>query len=87
MKRALMTTTIVFGLIASVASAQPAKEIAAVPQVDPSGTMAEDQALEAYRQNINPNVVVPTTGPYDERDRYAAPNGYELPGYGRLPPS
>jgi hypothetical protein len=90
MKKSLVALTLLLGLSAGVAVAAPVTQTAAAPQQlsdAPQGTPTEDEALKAYQDNTNPNVSVPTTGIYDERDRYTAPNGYELPGYGRLPPS
>jgi hypothetical protein len=90
MKKSLVALTLLLGLSAGAAVAAPANQTAAAPQQfsdQPQGTPGEDEALKAYENNTNPNVSVPTTGPYDERDRYTGPNGYQLPGYGRLPPS
>jgi hypothetical protein len=89
MKKSLATVVLLLGLAAGTPLAAQAAQIATAPTYPSSlqGTPSENEALKAYQDNINPSVTVPTTGPYDQRDRYTAPNGYQLPGYGRLPPS
>ena len=89
MNKSLIAVTLLLGLSTGVAVAAPPSEILPTSQVaeQPQGTAAENEALRAYKQNINPEVLMPTTSPYDLRDRYTAPNGYELPGYGSLPPA
>ena len=79
MKQPFFAATLLLGLSAGLAFAAPAAPT--------EGTPSESAALKAYEANTNPSVSVPTTGPYDARDRYTAPNGYQLPGYGLLPPS
>jgi hypothetical protein len=44
----------------------------------------ENAALQDYKANINPNWNVPTTGIYDEEDRYTGPMGTPLPGWGAV---
>ncbi len=88
MNKGLIALTILLGLSAGTALAAPVEQTATAPQsYSLQGTPGEQEALKAYENNTNPDVTVPTTGPYDERDRYTAPNGYQLPGYGLLPPS
>ena len=89
MNKNLLAFTLLLGLATGAAFTAPVQATAAAPAYPSSlqGTPSENEALKAYEDNINPSVTVPTTGPYDERDRYTAPNGYQLPGYGRLPPS
>ena len=88
MNKKLVALTILLAASAGSALAAPVTQTAAAPQFGyEQGTPGEQEALKAYEDNINPSVTVPTTGPYDLRDRYTAPNGYQLPGYGRLPPS
>jgi len=89
MKRNLLAFALLLGLASGATFTAQAEQIATAPAYPSSlqGTPGENEALKAYQGNINPNVTVPTTGPYDQRDRYTAPNGYQLPGYGRLPPS
>ena len=89
MYKSLIALSLLVGLSTGVAVAAPVDQVTTSQQVaeQPQGTVTEDDALKAYTNNTNPDVSVPTTGPYDERDRYTGPNGFELPGYGRLPPS
>jgi hypothetical protein len=38
--------------------------------------------LRDYRANVNPNSNIPTTGVYDQGDRFEGPTGRPLPGWG-----
>jgi hypothetical protein len=44
----------------------------------------EQEAFDAYRHNINPEAVVPSTGIYDDSDRFTGPRGNPLPGWGSV---
>ena len=50
----------------------------------PPATVTGNAALRDYNANINPNVNIPTTGIYDQADRYTGPDGRPLPGWGSL---
>jgi len=72
--------------MALVATAQaqevipPSQQTASQPPAEVTG----NAALRDYNANINPNVNVPTTGIYDESDRYSGPDGRPLPGWGSV---
>ena len=89
MNKLFIAMTLSFALSTGVALAAPADQVTPPEQVaaQPQGMTTEDKAFKAFENDTNPNVSVPTTGIYDERDRYIGPTGYPLPGYGRLPPS
>ena len=50
----------------------------------PFQTRRNSAALRDYQQNINPNSNIPTTGIYDQEDRFEDPTGRPLPGWGSV---
>lgn len=95
MKASLLGMTLAFGLASGIAVAQAAdmsstQQIAAQPQIATSATTTEQQSFQAFKANINPTTVVPTTGGYyDQEDQYVGPHGYPLTGWREVgnPPS
>lgn len=95
MKASLLGITLAFGLASGIAAAQAAdmsstQQIAAQPQLTDSVTATEQQSFQAFKANVNPTFVVPTTGGYyDQEDQYVGPHGYALTGWRELanPPS
>ena len=53
-------------------------------------TTTEQDSFQAFKANINPTFVVPTTGSYyDQEDQYVGTHGYPLGGWKEVgnPPS
>jgi len=96
MKASLLATTLVLGIASGVAAAQAA-DMSSAPQIaaqaqttTPSMTMTEQGSFQAFKANINPTFVVPTTGSYyDPEDQYVGPHGHPLGGWKEVgnPPS
>ncbi|HEY3916506.1 MAG TPA: hypothetical protein VGL83_01875 [Stellaceae bacterium] len=91
MKISLLATTLVLGLTAGLAVAQAAETAPAQVAIQPSAaaTTTEQQAFSAFKANINPTVVVKTTGDYDQEDMFVGPHGFPLTGWREIsnPPS
>lgn len=97
MKASFLGMTLAFGLASGIVAAQAAdmtatqqQQVAAQPQSATSMTMTEQQSFQAFKANINPTFVVPTTGGYyDQEDKYVGPHGYPLTGWREVanPPS
>jgi hypothetical protein len=88
MKKSLAALALAFILPAGLAMAapqnmtQPTQQVAAQP-----GQQAQDTADSSYRAfkaNINPSAVVPTTGPYDQEDAYTGRHGFPLEGWSQV---
>jgi hypothetical protein len=92
MKASLLGITLAFGLASGIAAAQAA-DLSSTQQVaaQPATTMTttEQDSFQAFKANINPAFVVPTTGPYDQEDQYVGTHGYPLGGWKEVgnPPS
>jgi hypothetical protein len=89
MKKSVLALSLALGFslgLGAVARAdQTAPASAAPPQTAQAPSQAtENAALQDYKANINPNWNVPTTGIYDEEDRYTGPTGTPLPGWGAI---
>ena len=65
----------------------PAEQQALAPGQQQQAT--EQSSYGAFKANINPDVVVPTTGVYDEGDAFVGRHGFPLEGWSQvnLPPS
>ncbi|HXE27029.1 MAG TPA: hypothetical protein VN656_00875 [Stellaceae bacterium] len=95
MKASLLGITLALGLASGVVAAQAAdtsstQQVAAQPQSATSMTTTEQDSFQAFKANINPTFVVPTTGGYyDQEDQYVGPHGYPLTGWREIgnPPS
>jgi hypothetical protein len=97
MKASLLGMTLAFGLASGTVAVQAAEmssaqqqQVAAHPQTATSMTTTEQDSFQAFKANINPTFVVPTTGGYyDQEDQYVGPHGYPLTGWRELgnPPS
>jgi hypothetical protein len=95
MKASLLGITLAFGLASGIVAAQAADmsstpQVAAQPQSATSMTTTEQDSFQAFKANINPTFVVPTTGGYyDQEDQYVGPRGYPLTGWREIgnPPS
>ncbi len=89
MKKSVLALSLALALslgLGAVARADDTAPASATPpqtaQV-PSQT-TENAALHDYNANINPNWNIPTTGIYDQGDRYTGPTGTPLPGWGAV---
>lgn len=77
--RSFLAVTLALGLTAGIAGAARADQSSVVsPATNPQAT--QTASINAYKANINPDATVPTTGVYDEADRFVGPNGFPLPG-------
>jgi hypothetical protein len=98
MNRSLLAFTLVlllgFGAwLAAIAHSEPSETLAQPPQSPEQSaempyagfkTYQSDRALQDYQANINPNSNVPTTGIYDQGDRFRDATGRPLPGWGSV---
>ena len=97
MKASLLGITFAVGLTSSMAAAQaadmaPISQDATQPQSSPWTTTTAQQSFQAFKANINPTFVVPTTGGdgyYDQEDQFVGPHGHPLGGWKEIsnPPS
>jgi hypothetical protein len=95
MKASLLGITLAFGLASGIVAAQAAdmsatQQVATQPQSAATMTTTEQDSFQAFKSNVNPTFVVPTTGAYyDEEDQYVNPQGYPLGGWKEIanPPS
>jgi hypothetical protein len=96
MKASLLGITLAFGLASGIVAAQAAdmastqQQVAAQPQAATTMTTTEQDSFQAFKANINPTFVVPTTGSYyDQEDQYVGTHGYPLGGWKEIgnPPS
>ena len=88
MKKSLAALALAFILPAGLAMAAPqnvippSQQVAAQPGQQAQST--EQSSFQAYKANINPNVVVPTTGVYDQGDAYVGSHGFPLEGWSQI---
>ena len=95
MKASLLGITLAFGLASGIVAAQAAdatsaQQVAAQPQASASTTTTEQDSFQAFKENVNPTYVVPTTGGYyDQEDQFVNQQGYPLGGWKEIanPPS
>jgi hypothetical protein len=95
MKASLLGITLAFGLASGIVAAHAAdvtatQQVAAQPQAAVSTTTTEQDSFQAFKANINPTYVVPTTGGYyDQEDQFVNQQGYPLGGWKEIgnPPS
>lgn len=93
MKASLLGITLAFGLASGIVAAHAAdismQQVAAQPQAATTMTATEQDSFQAFKANVNPTFVVPTTGPYDQEDQYVNSRGYPLGGWKEIsnPPS
>ena len=93
MKKSLAALALAFSLPAGLAMAEPqnvippsqqvaSQEVATQPGQQAQAT--EQSSFQAFKANINPNVVVPTTGVYDQGDAYVGTDGFPLEGWSQV---
>ena len=93
MRMSLAAIALALSLPAGIAFAEPqnvvppAQQQALQPGQQQQAT--ESSSFQAYKANVNPNVVVPTTGVYDQGDAFTNPRGFPLEGWQQInnPPS
>ncbi|HWE75525.1 MAG TPA: hypothetical protein VG328_20360 [Stellaceae bacterium] len=88
MKKSLAALALAFILPAGLAMAEPQNVITPSQQVaaqpGQQAVTTEQSSFQAYKANINPNVVVPTTGIYDQGDAYVGSHGFPLEGWSQV---
>ena len=91
MKKSLAALALAFILPAGLAMAEPqnvippSDQVAAQLATQPGQAQATEQSsFQAFKANINPNVVVPTTGVYDQGDAYVGSHGFPLEGWSQI---
>ena len=95
MKASLLGITLAFGLASGIVAAQAAdmsstQQVAAQPQSATTMSTTEQDSFRAFKANVNPASVVPTTGGYyDQEDQFVGTHGYPLGGWKEVgnPPS
>jgi hypothetical protein len=94
MKTSLLGITLAFGLASGIVAAHAtdvtsAQQVAAQPQGAVTMSTTKQDSLQAFKANVNPTYVVPTTGPYDQEDQFVNSQGYTLGGWHEIanPPS
>jgi hypothetical protein len=70
--------------IVSPFASHPIAEVPDASAAQPFQARQSDAALQDFRQNVNPNSNIPTTGIYDQEDRFTGPTGRPLPGWGSV---
>jgi hypothetical protein len=93
MTKTLAALALALVLPASIAFAEPQNVIPpsqqqALQQGQQQQT-TEASSYQAFKANVNPNVVVPTTGVYDQGDTFTGRHGFPLEGWQQInnPPS
>lgn len=88
MTKSLAALALALILPAGVAFAEPqnvvppSQQVALQPGQQQQAT--EASSFHAYKANVNPNVVVPTTGVYDQGDAFTNPRGFPLEGWSQI---
>lgn len=87
-RKSLVALAFALTLPASLAVAEPQKVISPTQQeaMQPGqeAQTIETQSFDAYNANVNPNVVVPTTGVYDQGDAFVGRHGFPLEGWQQI---
>lgn len=78
MKISLVALAVAFALSLGVATARADQTDQAQ---DNGAPLTQSAALNAYNANTNAELAVPSTGVYDQADRYVDPQGWPLPGW------
>ena len=97
MKASLLAMTLAVALASGIAAAQAADmssppQLSAQPRSGDWTTITAQPSFQAFKSNINPTFVVPTTGGYgyyDQEDQFVGPHGHPLGGWKEVgnPPS
>lgn len=88
MSKSLAILALALTLPAGIAFAEP-QNIVPAPQQQALQPGQQQQATEsssfqAFKANVNPNVVVPTTGVYDQGDTFTGRHGFPLEGWQQI---
>ncbi len=85
MKKSLAAIALALMLPAGVAFAEPQNVVAPAQQqaLQPGQQQqaTESSSYQAFKANVNPDVVVPTTGVYDQGDAFVGRHGFPLEGW------
>jgi hypothetical protein len=86
MRISLAALALVFTLPAGLALAEPQNVIPPQEAFQPGqqAQATEQSSFQAFKANVNPNVVVPTTGVYDQGDGYVGSHGFPLEGWSQV---
>jgi hypothetical protein len=88
MRKSIAALALLFALPAGVALAEPQNVVPRAEQqaLQPGQQQetTEQSSYQAFKANVNPNVVVPTTGIYDQGDTYVGRHGFPLGGWSQV---
>jgi hypothetical protein len=90
MRKSFVALALALTLPAGIAFAEPQNVISPQQQeqeaLQPGQLQqaTEASSVKAYRANINPNVMVPTTGVYDQGDAFTNSRGFPLGGWSQI---
>ena len=88
MTKTLTALALALVLPASVAFAEPQNVISPSQQQalqqGQQQQATESSSYQAFKANVNPNVVVPTTGVYDQGDTFTGRHGFPLEGWQQI---
>jgi hypothetical protein len=86
MKKSFAALALAFTLPAGLAFAEPQNVIPPQQALEPGqqAQATEQSSYQAFLTNVNPNVVVPTTGVYDQGDAYTGRHGFPLEGWSQV---
>ncbi len=86
MSKSLAALALVFALPASLAFAAPQNVTPQQEALQPGqqAQATEQSSYQAFKANVNPSVVVPTTGIYDQGDAYIGRHGFPLEGWSQV---
>jgi hypothetical protein len=92
MSKSLAILALALTLPAGIAFAEPQNIVPPAQQqaLQPGQQQTtENSSFQAFKANVNPNVVVPTTGVYDQGDAFTGRHGFPLEGWQQInnPPS
>ncbi|HEY3917435.1 MAG TPA: hypothetical protein VGL83_06565 [Stellaceae bacterium] len=88
MRKSLVALAFALTLPAGLAFAEPqnvvppAQQEALQPGQQAQAT--ENSSYQAFKANVNPDVVVPTTGIYDQGDAFVGRHGFPLEGWSQV---
>ena len=88
MKKSLAALALAFTLPASLALAEP-QNVATPAQQEAlqpgqQAVATEQSSYQAFKANINPSVIVPTSGIYDQGDAFTGRHGFPLEGWSQV---
>jgi hypothetical protein len=88
MRKSLAALALAFTLPAGLALAAPQSAITPAQQeaLQPGAQQqaTEQSSFQAFKANINPSIIVPTTGVYDQGDAFTGRHGFPLEGWSQV---